>query len=293
MALNWSVQGATTLTFDPGGIDVFGQTRRVVTPTVDTTYTLTATNPAGTTQATVLVQAGAGPVINSFSVADANPLYGAETALAWNITGATSLSINNGIGPVSGAIGSVAIEPLLQTTYTITATNFYGSAQASALVSQATPIGVTTAGYTVRRVNSNTPFPFAGQGYLQSADSLLAGQNAIAASDITVTGVSSINYANGADGDFTSGNLDFPGGGGGDNFAVKATATLVVNTPGVYSFVINTDDGGRLRIDGQDVIVDDGTHSPSSNSGRVTLDQANSSIRVHLLRHCRGARRWS
>ncbi len=49
-------------------------------------------------------------------------------------------------------------------------------------------------------------------------------------------------------------------GGGGDNYAVVNTGTLNVSTPGDYWFLIGGDDGGRLRIDGADVIVDDTLH---------------------------------
>ena len=280
--LNWVALGSNTLVLTYGGntVDVTGLSRFDVVPTADETYTLSATNVAGATTRTVTIQAGAGPVIRSFSVADSAPLFGAETALSWNVDNATSLSIDQGVGAVSGATGLVAIEPHLTTTYTLTATNFYGSVTASTLVTQAVPIGVTVEGFTVRKVSASVAFPFPNQGYLETADNLLAGQNAIAASDVTVTGVQTINYSNGAEGDFQTGNLDFPGGGGGDHFAVRATATLVVNTPGEYTFVINSDDGARLRIDGQDVIVDDGTHSPSASSGRVTLTKPTAQLEL-------------
>jgi PKD repeat protein len=60
-------------------------------------------------------------------------------------------------------------------------------------------------------------------------------------------------------------------GGGGDNFAVVSTGTLLVTVPGAYSFAITGDDGGRLRIDGNNVIVDDRMHPPQDVFGDVTL----------------------
>lgn len=44
VTLEWSTENATTLTLDPGGIDVTGTTSRVVNPTTKTTYTLTASD---------------------------------------------------------------------------------------------------------------------------------------------------------------------------------------------------------------------------------------------------------
>ena len=277
VTLSWVADGATSLTLQPGSINVTGTTTRVVNPTVSTTYTLVATNPAGTTQPTVFIDVGTAPAINSFAVADANPLYGAETSLAWNVSAATSLSINQSVGTVSGASGSVPIIPLQTTTYTLSATNDYGTATANATVTLPSAVGVTAAGFTARRVSSTVAFPYAGQGYLQSAVSLLGGQNAGTAT--TQGAYTTVNFSDGADGDFTTGNVAFPGGTG-DNFAVEITATLVVNSPGEYSFVVNCDDGCRLRIDGQDVIVDDGTHSPGGNSGRVTLTKPTAQLQL-------------
>jgi len=269
VTLNWVAQGAASLTLNPGNIDVTGQTSRVVNPASTTTYTLTATNPAGSTPQSVTITTGPAPVIASFTTSDASPVYGKNTSLSWSVTGSDSQSINQNVGDIA-ASGTVHVVPLLTTTYTLTAVNAYGSTTASRTITLATPLGVSSAGFTVRRVSASTPLPFAGQGYLQSALSLLAGQNAGATTQ--QSGYTTINFADGADGDYTSGNQGFPGGGG-DNFAVEITGTLVVNTPGEYTFMINSDDGCRLRIDGVDVIVDDATHNPSTSSGRIVLSK--------------------
>ena len=279
VTLTWSTVGATTLTLQPGNIDVTGLVSRIVVPPASTTYTLFATNSFGTVQQSVNVVAGTAPVINSFVVADPNPLYGAETTLNWNITGATSISINQGIGAISGATGSASIAPLQSTTYTLTATNIYGVTTASATLTVSTPIGVTAAGFSARKVVSSVAFPYAGQGYLQSAVSLIGGQNV--ASQVTQNGYTTVNFYDGSlNGDFTTGDSAFPGGSIGDNTAVVITATLVVNTPGEYTFVVNSDDGARLRIDGVDVISDDSTHAPAGNSGRVTLSKQTATLEL-------------
>ena len=286
--LGWSTVGATSLLLQPGNIDVTGLTTRIVNPPATTTYTLLATNPFGTVQRSVNVIAGTAPVINSFVVGDGNPLYGAETSLDWNVTGADTISINQGIGPVSGATGSASIAPLQTTTYILTASNIYGSTAANATLTVATPIGVTTAGFSAKKVVSSVPFPFPGQGYLQSAISLIGGQNV--ASQVTQNGLTTINLlGSGDDGDFTNGNGTFPGGSIGDNTAVIITATLVVNTPGDYTFAVNSNGGGRLRIDGVDVIVDDSTHQPGGGTGTVTLSKQTAQLELIYYDYTGGA----
>ncbi len=64
-------------------------------------------------------------------------------------------------------------------------------------------------------------------------------------------------------------------GGGGDDYAIFGTGTLQVSTAGVFSFAISGDDGGRLRIDGIDVIVDDTTHPFEDRFGQATLGAGN------------------
>lgn len=267
VTLSWSTQGAASLTLNPGNINVTGTTSRVVNPGATTTYTLTATNIAGSTSANVTVTTGAAPVIASFTGSPLAPVYGKESQLSWTVTGSDTQSINQNVGSVA-ASGSTFVVPLLTTTYTLTAVNVYGSTTGNVTITLPVPVGVAAPGFTARRVSATTALPFAGQGYLQSAINLLAGQNAGAT---TTTGNhTTINFADGADGDYTSGNAAFPGGAG-DNFAVEITGTLVVNVPGEYEFLVNCDDGCLLRIDGQDVIVDDATHAPSTSGGSVVL----------------------
>ncbi|MBK8090673.1 MAG: chitobiase/beta-hexosaminidase C-terminal domain-containing protein [Verrucomicrobiaceae bacterium] len=276
VTLSWSTQGAASLTLNPGNINVTGTTSRVVNPASSTTYTLTATNAAGSTPANVSITTGAAPVISSFTASELSPMYGKETTLSWSVTGSDSQSLNQNIGSVP-ASGSAIVVPLLSTTYTLSAVNVYGTSTANVVTTIPTPVGVSSAGFTARRVSSTVAFPFSGQGYLQSALSLLGGQNA----GTTTNGgpYTIINFADGADGDFTSGNVAFPGGGG-DNFAVEITGTLVVNTPGEYTFMVNSDDGCRLRIDGVDVIVDDATHFPATSSGRIVLTKPTVSFQL-------------
>ena len=190
----------------------------VVNPTTATTYFLVATNQSGTTQRGITIQVGFPPVINSFTASDANPLFGAESVLSWTTTNATTISINQGIGAVAAPNGSVSVVPLGTTVYTLSATNTAGTTTANVTVNQIVPIGVGASRFTARRVfaKSTTPFPFSGQGYLQSALSLIGtgpntGLNEL--NETTQTGYATVNFFDGVEGDFPSGNAPFPGTG--------------------------------------------------------------------------------
>ena len=75
------------------------------------------------------------PTINYFT---ANPPYdinqGVSSTLSWSITGANTVSIDQGIGSVNVNSGVQSVSPTLTTTYTITATNSSGSVTAKAKV---------------------------------------------------------------------------------------------------------------------------------------------------------------
>ncbi|MFV2070053.1 MAG: CotH kinase family protein, partial [Pirellulales bacterium] len=112
-------------------------------------------------------------------------------------------------------------------------------------------------GFTVRQVVSSSVV-----ADLNTADGVLAGNDVIG--EITETGVPTINYlspqfqptAGQARQDHFAADRELPNGGG-NNFVLQATATLVLDVGGIYTFGINNDDGARLQIDGETVILDD------------------------------------
>ncbi len=65
------------------------------------------------------------PVINSFNASPASIIIGGSTTLSWNVAGATSLSIDHGIGSVS-LVGTKSVSPAATTNYTLTASNAAG-----------------------------------------------------------------------------------------------------------------------------------------------------------------------
>ena len=70
--------------------------------------------------------AGQAPSILSFTASPSTVTPGQSATLSWSVNGATSISVNNGVGDVSKLV-SVTISPGQTTTYTLTATNSAGS----------------------------------------------------------------------------------------------------------------------------------------------------------------------
>jgi hypothetical protein len=139
--LAWSTSGATSLSIDQGIGTVTGVTSRVVTPSGTTTYTLTATNGSGsvTQSVTVTVTTAALPVITSLTASPSSIYPKQSSMLSWNTSGATSLSIDQGVGMVTGTT-SKSVTPSSTTIYTLTATNSNGSVTAKTTVTIAPPV---------------------------------------------------------------------------------------------------------------------------------------------------------
>ena len=69
---------------------------------------------------------GAAPIINFFTATPNPVIFGNSTVLKWSVTGATSVSIDNGIGNVD-FIGSYTFSPSSSKKYILTASNEYGT----------------------------------------------------------------------------------------------------------------------------------------------------------------------
>ncbi|GAA5128055.1 hypothetical protein GCM10023212_34100 [Luteolibacter yonseiensis] len=57
----------------------------------------------------------------------------------------------------------------------------------------------------------------------------------------------------------------------GENYVVVATGTLTIPTAGTYTFGLNSDDGGRILIDGVEIMRDDTFHGPQDFFGTIGL----------------------
>ncbi len=126
-------------------------------------YAVTGTNATGSTTAglTLTVVAPDLPTIVSFTAAPSSIAAGESSVLSWDVLGATLLSIDNGVGTVTGT--GTTVTPTATTTYTLSATNVAGTVTATATVTVPVPptnLRYTTnpASYTVGVVISpNTP----------------------------------------------------------------------------------------------------------------------------------------
>jgi hypothetical protein len=128
--LSWDVSGATSVTIAPdvGGVAATGNTS--VSPSSTATYTLTATNAAGSATATAQVEVSGSvptgpPVIVRFTASPPSIHPGETSVLSWEVSGATTVALDRGIGPVAPT-GTRSVSVLGTTNYTLTASNAYG-----------------------------------------------------------------------------------------------------------------------------------------------------------------------
>ena len=138
--LQWDITGATSMSIDQNIGNIASSGTQTVYPSTSTTYKLTATNSAGSSNASaaITVNASSVPVISSFTAGPSAISAGESSTLQWNVTGASSVSIDQGVGTVA-ASGTQLVSPTTTTTYTLTATNSVGSATASATVALTAP----------------------------------------------------------------------------------------------------------------------------------------------------------
>lgn len=79
------------------------------------------------------------PIINSFSANPTTITVGESSVLSWSITDANSVTIDNGVGSVTFT-GNAMVNPVVTTTYALTATNSTGSVTATITVTVNNPI---------------------------------------------------------------------------------------------------------------------------------------------------------
>lgn len=180
--------------------------------------------------------------------------------------------------------------------------DIYWTRQASVLPTShpmrtVTPPMLSAEGFEVRYVKVD-PNENVALLELELADDLLAGRFS-KIEDTTTKGVPLLDFEEhgdvpGSDNLFPY-DEPFPGDAEAiadldDGFAIRATGTVLVDRTWIYSLLTNSDDGVRVRIDGQDVIVDDGYHRPTISIGSIPLSKGKHMIEVTYYNLHRGSR---
>jgi len=167
--LNWRVTGADTVTIDHGLGTIPATGSRTVSPDESTVYELTASNRSGVTIADTSVTVSVlphsavdVPVINHFESTPNSVMPGGIATLVWDVTGATSVSIDQGIGEVP-ASDRKGVIPIGTMKYTLTAVNASGEVSASTSVvtmepATSQPPAELTSPHIQEQVILNQPF---------------------------------------------------------------------------------------------------------------------------------------
>ena len=143
--------------------------------------------------------------------------------------------------------------------------------------------GIAAPGITVRQVSKN-----GGITGLSDALNLIArpANDPIIAS--STTGVfETVNFlGDGSDGNYAFNHI-LPGGGG-SNYVAVATGFVTIPVAGVYTFGLNSDDGGRILIDGAEIMRDDSFHSAQDAFGTMTLTAGVHSFKATMFNSSAG-----
>jgi phospholipase C len=138
--LSWQTQNATSasITPSPGGtVGLSGSA--TVTPSQTTTYTLVATGPGGTQQATATLTVAAPTPAAPTASLTVNPTSiqaGGSAALTWQTQNASSVTLD---GAAVSATGTQTVSPSQTTTYTLIATGASGAQATSNATLTVTP----------------------------------------------------------------------------------------------------------------------------------------------------------
>lgn len=131
--VSWTTGNATSVSItNLGAVALNGS--RTISPTTNTTYTLTATGAGGTVTCTdsitVIPVVVVNPPVCALIAAPGVITTGQSSSLSWTTQNATNVSLNQNIGAVS-ANGTRSVSPITNTTYTLTATGAGGTVTCS------------------------------------------------------------------------------------------------------------------------------------------------------------------
>ncbi len=133
--ISWTTAEASRVTMEPdvGAQPVSGSV--TVHPTEDTTYRLNVVGPGGATSAEVTVRlvAPGAPQILELRASPRLLARGGASTVSWAVSGALSVSLNQGLGARASS-GSQVVTPLKSTTYELSAAGPGGTTTAVAAV---------------------------------------------------------------------------------------------------------------------------------------------------------------
>lgn len=137
------------------------------------------------------------PSIDRFTASPSSIGPGQSATLAWSVSGANALSLAPAPGTVTGS--SLAVDPSVTTTYTLTASNTAGSVQAAVTVTVAAPpvpvLHLAIATHSEDRHHPQTPdYQVDKSAYTASRSGLLAFAEAMAARDLKWNWQSDYNF---------------------------------------------------------------------------------------------------
>jgi serine/threonine protein kinase len=118
--LYWNVFNAQNITINNGIGQVAPVGSIAVNPSSSTTYTLTAQGAGGTSTSRLKVTVSKPSPIIAFNASTNSIALGQRIVLSWKVAQTYTVSINNGVGPVSN-VGQISLNPIKNTTYVLTA----------------------------------------------------------------------------------------------------------------------------------------------------------------------------
>ena len=123
VTLSWTTLNATTLTLNPGGIDVTGLTSSMVNPAVTTEYILTASDGVTSIDSDP-IEIIVVPEIVSFAADFQQVTANQPFTLSWEVEGATTLTLDPGNIDVTGLTSEEITDGITEDTlYTLTASD--------------------------------------------------------------------------------------------------------------------------------------------------------------------------
>jgi len=132
--LSWTTANSTSVTISGLGAEALNGSVSTGVLNTTTSFTLTATGASGATVTavvTIQVAPASVPQVVSFTVSPQTINAGQSAQLCWQVIGATSVAINNGVGSNLAANACQTVSPQTTTTYVLTAINATGQIQAS------------------------------------------------------------------------------------------------------------------------------------------------------------------